>query len=306
MRNEKNPKIAVLGGDARSPEAARRLVELGAEVALVGSIPSHSCPGICSNTDPAEALQNASAVLLPVQGVSEEGLVFSGRSQPIRLGDEALTRVNPEACLFVGKASSFLRTLAERHRLRICEYYDCDDFAILNSIPSAEGAVLMAMQDTPFTIFGSEALVLGFGRTGGTLSRILKVMGSRVAVAARKPADLARIASEGMRPVEYHDLSRILCGVDLIFNTVPTLILPETLLRQCRPDTVIIDLASAPGGIDFEAAGRLGIRAVLAPGLPGRVAPRSAGRYLAHFVVRHLKNTGHPIGEELADPGGWL
>jgi dipicolinate synthase subunit A len=48
--------------------------------------------------------------------------------------------------------------------------------------------------------------------------------------------------------------------------------------------TVIIDLASKPGGTDFRFAERRGIKAILAPGLPGIVAPKTAGRILASIV----------------------
>lgn len=306
MWNGKRPKIAVLGGDARSPEAARRLSELGAEVVIAGRLPEVPIPEVRSAGGLDEALQGASAVLFGIHGVSEEGVVHSDQGAKMTIEHEALAGMQPESCLFVGKASNYLKNLTQKQKIEICEYRDRDDFAILNSIPSAEGAVLMAMDMTPITIFGSEALVLGLGRTGATLARTLKALGSRVAVAARKSVDLAKIVAEGFRPVEYSELGVAVDGADLIFNTVPALVLPEPILRRCRPEIAIVDLASAPGGVDFEAAKRLGIKAVLAPGLPGKVAPKSAGRYLAHLIVRHLKATGRPSGELLGDAGGWL
>ncbi len=306
MWKAKRPKIAVLGGDARSPEAGRRLAELGAQPVIAGCQAENEIPGVMFSDGPPEALLGASAALLGIHGVSEEGAIHSDQVPGLVLDSQSLAGMEPGACLFVGKASNYLKRLAETLKIEICEYRDRDDFAILNSIPSAEGAVRMAMDMTPATIFGSEAMVLGFGRTGAIVARTLKALGSRVAVAARKPADLAWIAAEGFQPVEYAGLGAAAGGSDLIFNTVPALVLPEPILRGCRAGTAIIDLASAPGGVDFEAAKRLGIKAVLAPGLPGKVAPKSAGRYLAHLIVRHLKATGHPSGQALDEAGGWL
>jgi len=51
---------------------------------------------------------------------------------------------------------------------------------------------------------------------------------------------------------------------------------------------VIIDLASKPGGTDFRYAERRGIKALLAPGLPGIVAPKTAGRIMADCLGRLL------------------
>lgn len=64
------------------------------------------------------------------------------------------------------------------------------------------------------------------------------------------------------------------------------------MLERVSKDAVIIDIASIPGGTDFEYAELLGIKAQLAPGLPGMVAPKSAGKILAQIypqlILRHL------------------
>lgn len=60
------------------------------------------------------------------------------------------------------------------------ETLDMDEMAILNSVPTAEGAIMMAMQELPITIHGSTAVVVGLGRTGFTLARALLALGARV------------------------------------------------------------------------------------------------------------------------------
>jgi dipicolinate synthase subunit A len=107
-------------------------------------------------------------------------------------------------------------------------------------------------------------------------------------VAARRPEYLARITEMNLIPIPFHELDEALDDADLIFNTVPVQVLSEKMLRKVAPETVIIDLASAPGGTDFRAAKVLGINAVLAPGLPGKVAPKTAGLILARVITRLL------------------
>ncbi|MGB9803578.1 NAD(P)-dependent oxidoreductase, partial [Desulfofundulus sp.] len=165
---------------------------------------------------------------------------------------------------------------------------DIDEVAILNSIPSAEGAIQVAMEKLPITIHGSNSIVLGFGRTGTTLARMLRALGSRTVVVARNPAQRARAFEMGLETADLPELPVIAAGADVIFNTIPALVLDERVLLQVRPGTLILDLASSPGGTDFEVARQLGITALLLPGLPGRVAPRTAGEILARVVPRLL------------------
>ncbi|MCQ2559512.1 MAG: hypothetical protein MJ157_02175 [Clostridia bacterium] len=164
------------------------------------------------------------------------------------------------------------------------EIFSSDFAAILNSVPSAEGAIALAMQETDVTIHNSRILICGLGRIGLTLARILRNMDAQVTVAVSNSSQKARAWSMGLEWVDFAHWD--LTGFDLIFNTVPALVLDASALEQCSG--VIIDLASAPGGTDFAKASQLGIKAILAPGLPGKYAPRTAGRILAQIVPELL------------------
>jgi dipicolinate synthase subunit A len=121
---------------------------------------------------------------------------------------------------------------------------------------------------------------------------MLQGIGAHVTGVARKPSDLARATEMGLHAVHFVDLEDEIGRAELIFNTVPHLILDRIMLEKVARDAVIVDLASIPGGTDFEYAQKLGIKALLAPGLPGIVAPKTAGRILAQIypqlILRHL------------------
>jgi dipicolinate synthase subunit A len=87
-------------------------------------------------------------------------------------------------------------------------------------------------------------------------------------------------------------------GADLIFNTAPAPIVTRAVLERLPRYAAVIDMATAPGGTDFDAAERLGITAKLAPGLPGIVAPVTAGRIIAELAVRYLKPESGDAGKE--------
>lgn len=290
MRDLSGIKLAVLGGDRREVEAARLFILGGAETRVIG-LPQE--PGLEKATQ-AETLEEAvtgvEVVVGPVLGLDDEGYLHVLPGQPrLCLTQEVINRIPRGALFFIGKARPWLEDWCRQGGIRLVEFREMDDFAILNSIPSAEGAIQMAMERLPITIHGCQAFVLGLGRTGLTLARTLAALGARVTVVARKQADLARAYEMGCRPVEFHHLGEFVGEAEVVFNTVPALVLQEPVLSRARKGAVIIDLASAPGGTDFEAAHRLGLDAVLAPGLPGKVAPRTAGKIIADLVSRWIE-----------------
>lgn len=160
------------------------------------------------------------------------------------------------------------------------------------ALPTAEGALQLAMESTDRTLHGSRCLIIGYGRIGRLLADRLLALGAEVTVSARKYGDLAWIEARGCRSVRIGALAGHLDRFDLIFNTAPALILDEARLRETREDCVIIDLASAPGGVDLEAARRLARQAIPAPGLPGKVAPRTAAAAIRDSVYHILEERG--------------
>ena len=154
---------------------------------------------------------------------------------------------------------------------------------------TAEGAILRAMESLETTLVGADCLVVGYGRIGKLLARRLEGLGARVSVAARKPADLAWIEAMGYLPVPSGELADHLAGRTVVFNTAPALLLGEAQLRRLDPGVLVIDLASAPGGVDFQAAERLGVKTLWARFLPGITAPQSAAEAIGLTIEQMVK-----------------
>ena len=210
--------------------------------------------------DVAEAAAFGDVVVLPVKGMP--GDLFNGflrDGQTLVTGEDFLSR---------------------------------EDFAVLNAIITAEGALELAMGDMPVTLHGCEALVAGYGRIGKLLCKNLLALGAAVTASARKDLDFAWMDAHGIHPVHTLKLDGTLHCYDVIFNTVPHLTLTSARLREVKPACVIIDLASAPGGTDFKAAERLGLRCRWALSLPGRCAPESAARYMRLVLKQILLERG--------------
>ena len=286
----KGVAVAMLGGDARQVILAERLEVLGARVKAVGvPFPEKCCRGIEICREISEGLEGVQAVILPVPGVNDRGELYTVLpDRPLILSGELLSCLPAGTRVLVGMAWKILREMSDRCNLRLIELMRLDEVAILNSIPSAEGAVQMAMENSSITIHGSSSLVLGFGRTAITLARLLAAMGSWTTVVARNPAHRARAVEMGLGAADFPQLGDAAAKADFLYNTVPAMVLDKEALSRVSPEALIIDLASPPGGTDFQEAQRLGIKAILAPGLPGKVAPKTAGRILADVVPRIL------------------
>ena len=281
-------QIAVIGGDARQLEVVSKLTELDAKLWLVGFEQlDHAFSGAVKEKLEDLELSELDAVILPVPGTNLEGRVETIFSNEEVFITEEIAAKTPAHCTFYsGISNPYLTGIMKKANRKLVLLFERDDVAIYNSIPTVEGAVMMAIQHTDFTIHGSNVAVLGLGRVGMTAARSFHALGAKVKVGARKSEDLARISEMGLRPFHFSDLAKEMANVDIGINTVPHQIITASVLAAMPVHTLIIDLASRPGGTDFRFAEKRGIKALLAPSLPGIVAPRTAGRILANALSK--------------------
>ncbi|NLK00251.1 MAG: dipicolinate synthase subunit DpsA [Clostridia bacterium] len=278
--------LAVLGGDERELVYVPNLIGSNAKVNIVGF---DNCKPIkranhYSSID--KAIDDVDAVIMPMPGTDTEGRIRAIYSKNKFYFTENTAAKLSGIPIFIGVAKPIIKRLCFNYSIPLIEIAELDEIAILNSIPTAEGALLIAMEETPFTIHNSNCFVLGYGRIGVTLANTLKSLGANTFAAARSSKDLARIYEQNLNAVEFSRLGDSISKADIIFNTVPSMVLDENILKNIKKNTIIIDLASAPGGTDFQTAEKLGIKAVLAPGLPGKVAPLTAGKILARVLPK--------------------
>ena len=176
----------------------------------------------------------------------------------------------------------------QENNIKVLDFFEDNTIAILNAIPTAEGAIQTAMEESFKTIFNSKCLVLGYGRCGKILANMLKGIGANVDVSYRKESDLAYIKAYGLNPINLYKIDNSISSYDFIFNTIPYEILDKNLLSRVDNKTIIIDLAQAPGGVDYNYARDLNIKAIYCPGLPGRVAPYTAGEILKNKIIEYI------------------
>ena len=257
-------KLYFLGKDKRS-EYLKNLYEK--EVSIVGSI------------------EQAEYVILPIP-FTKDKVHITG--EDILIEDVIKKCINKT--IFSGAIPKEFKRQMEINNVTYVDLMELDEVALLNAIPTAEGAIVKAMEMTDITIHGANVLVLGFGRVAKVLADKLKGLNANVFCAARKQKDLAHINALGYNVVDINNMRDSIDKMNIIFNTVPTMILGEKKLNLLNKNTVIIDLASSPGGVDFKVAENLDIKACLELALPSKVAPKSAASYLKQSIDSVIYN----------------
>ena len=275
--------FALLGGDRRQALLAKLLDRDGHTVTAWGLEQDAG--------DPAGALAAAGAadcVVLPLP-VTRDGSYLHAPLCGQRLALSALwPALRPAEQLVCG--GMVPEDMGTAHG--VADYFAREEVQVANAVPTAEGAVAAAMAATDCTLHTARCLVLGYGRIGKVLAHRLQGLGARVTVAARKRSDLAWISAFGCRPLPLAELDTRLGSFDVIFNTVPAPLLDRPRLEQLKPGCVILELASAPGGVDSAAVKALGIPCIPTPGLPGKVAPMTAAAVLRDAVYCLLDERG--------------
>lgn len=277
-------KIAVIGGDRREEVMVENLAEKGYKLLVLSDRPLKG-PGLFISSDIEKVIKDADIVIAPMTSTDEEGFLKNTFvEERIQLNSEFFNLMKKEALFLIGFVLPDLKKLLEDKGINYIELSRLDELAILNAVPTAEAAIKIAIEETDITIADSNVLVYGLGKTGLSLAWRLKLLGANTYGVTRNKAAIARGKDLGIKMLTYDTLAEHLPEMDILFNTVPALIIDRESIALLKEDALIIDLASAPGGTDFTAAREKGIKAILAPGLPGKTAPVTAGKILAELI----------------------
>lgn len=282
----------VVGGDLRQAKLAELLAEDGHTVHTYALEQAAEPRGTVLAARSLEQIGRADCVILPLPVVGEGGSLNAPLSGETHKLAQLLDAMRPGQLVTGGRVEEETRAAAAERGLVLRDYFAREELAVANAVPTAEGALQIAMENLPITIHGCRALVVGYGRIGRILANRLRGMGAFVTVAARKYEQLAWAEVDGCTAQRLSELEGWLCGYDLIINTVPSRVLTEGLLADLKQSCLVIDVASKPGGVDMEAAGRLGIQVIWALSLPGKVAPVTAGRAIQQTIYHILQELG--------------
>jgi len=273
-------RVCVVGGDERLRLLKELFQRQGYETDTWGQ----------GGEDAPKSLTRAQAVVLPFPRASRDGFVPAPTGKrPIPVSEVA-SLIGEGAWVMAGALDEELAHTALQKDWRLLLPNSDPAFEEQNAMPSAEGAIYAAMQKADYTLCGSTCLIIGPGRIGRELARMLLGLGAKVFMAARREEALKVAADMGCVPVPMEALTVAAREADILFNTAPASVAGETVISSLPTHALAIDLASAPFGIDLEAAKRHGINAWREGGIPGRYAPLTAARLLMAYFQAHTRS----------------
>ena len=288
----KTDTFAIIGGDYRTVFAANRLASLGYTVYIYGFGNDITFDEAVNRSHSVkDVLSEANYVLLPLPYSTDgENINTILSDKQIAISD-VLDNMNPQSVLFAGMIDKLFSAMLERHGTEYYDYFAREELTVRNAVPTAEGAIEIALRELPITVHSAKCLVLGYGRVAKVVAQMLKGIGANVSIAARKHSDLAWCNVLGYKNFYISDLAEQIHKFDVIFNTVPNRIMDREVLGFVKKDCLIIDLASKPGGVDFDTAKQLGLSVIWALSLPGKVAPVTAGNIITDTILNIIRET---------------
>lgn len=271
-------KILILGGDLRQKYLYYELLDQNYHVSVFGT------PGLTTESSLLESVDNCTVVILPIPYSKDNKNIFTTDSSfeiPI---DYILSHFNTKTIIYGGCFKPSFSDRCKQLNLVVKDFMDNPLFELRNSIATAEGAIAEAIIHSPINIHQTQCLILGYGKCGKSIASRLKGLNAYTTVCARNPLQLADAYENGHNYCTLNDLNCNIGRYDFIFNTIPAMVLNRDILCNAKSEVTIIDIASKPGGTDFDTCRHFGLNSHLCLSLPGKYSPKSS----SHIIYKCL------------------
>lgn len=265
--------VLVIGGGVRLQKSAEAFAEDGFKAKVFDG-----------STALKSAVDDCDIIVLGIPATNDD-VTVNAEELPcaINLRDLAML-VGKRKLVVGGRLTEHLKALFDIYSVRWADYSMRDDFETMNAVPTAEGAIQIALEEFPFTLHSSNVIVTGYGRVSKALSERLRALGADVTICARRAQARAEAKTASLGAISFDALPEAAKCCDILFNTVPAKVINRGVLSSLPQSAGVIDLASKPGGVDLDEAKTLGVNVIWALSLPGKTAPVTAGKIIEETV----------------------
>ena len=272
--------FALIGGDLRIINLAKMLAKDNMNVFVYGMEKAENINDI-NNLHISKTLEgaiSASEIIIGPMPFSSDNIYINTSYSEQKIYITILINAISTKTLIAGRLPDEVKEILNEKNINYFDFMEQEDLTILNALSTAEGAIQIAMNNSERLLHGMNALILGFGRIAKILAQKLKGLSVNVTCAARKKEDFAWMTSYGYKKLNINLLGENLKYYDIIFNTVPHLIITKEKLKYINNNCILIDLASKPGGFDQSA------NFIWALALPGKVAPLTSAQFMKDTI----------------------
>lgn len=203
--------------------------------------------------------------------------------------------------VFGGVVNEEWQIFFEEHGIMYWDFMKLPEVVEGNAWITAEATVAEVLQYGQYSIHGQNVLVTGYGCCGVKIAKVFSDLGANVTVVARREEVRKQAERDGYTAVDFFDMAKCVGEMNTVINTVPNMVITEEVIRRMEKDTLILDIASNPGGTDFEAARKYGIYARLALGLPGIYTTISSAKLLKNAISKYA-----PLRNDVKGDRQWI
>ncbi|HEY8364303.1 MAG TPA: hypothetical protein VIK84_01915 [Haloplasmataceae bacterium] len=228
--------------------------------------------------------ENNKYLILPVRGVNQHNLIDDST---IYLTENYLNLWNGKT-IYTGLISETLKKQCNERGIRLVSYLS-EEMAIKNNYITTEGIIEAMVNNSEKAIFNSQILIIGYGKLGQICGKVLKALKGNITISCRHEKDILNAKINEFKVITHPQIISCINQFDFIINTVPYRLLNHTILRKINKSCqVIIDVSSKPYGLDHDYANKIGVRVLLLPGIPGKIAPITAGEIIGEYIYRDI------------------
>ncbi len=279
--------IAILGGDLRQCYCAEYLLSAGWQAACFHT-PDFPYRNNVKNAESlSQAIQGAGVILLPTPLTKDRDCLFQAITQqaPCRLAD-LWDSLSPGQILAAHSIGPEIETPLLQKQCKPFPLCQSEEYAAANALLTAEGLLSEIIRQTPFSLSSSHVLLLGYGRCGSAIGRILRPLCDSISVLEWELDRKAEAEKNGLRTLTASALPKTLPTLSLLINTIPSHVLDQRLLQMLPSACHIFDIASAPFGFPPDTSERYLLPYFRLPGIPGRFSPAAAGQVIGKTIER--------------------
>lgn len=282
-------KLLVIGGDTRQKYMAENLSRKGFDVSIIGFEQSEDFPNLyfVKDEEKERIVRSCDAVILPLPvSRDNENIILQKGQMSISY---LVKKLSAQQVIFVGMMDDFYKSEFFKRGIKVFDYFEREELKINNAFPTAQGVLKIILNELPVSLNRMKCCVTGCGKCSKMISEMLRDLGIDVTVSARKCCDLAWAENRKMKGVCLKNLKDLADSFDIIINTVPAQIIGEEILKKLNKSCLLIDIASKPYGIDKVCAEKYKLNLIVAPSLPGKTAPKTAGEIIADTVFNIIR-----------------
>lgn len=276
----KNRNIVIIGGDKRQKYLKSYLESQGCEVYSYG---------LFDWDDDTEKLKSVilpnSIIVLPLPAARNDKTINMPFSKKETSIERLISFLGKDNIVFGGIIKGELLSRLRETEIPFVDYYD-KVFIEKNAVLTAFGALKILLEHIDFALPLGKFAITGYGRVARETASMLTALSCSVTVFARNPSQREDASIKGCDTLPLSELAECADRFDIVINTVPARIIGTDALSKMRKDSKIIELASAPYGVDFDEARKFGIDVIKAFGLPGKYTPKTAGEIIGKRILQ--------------------